>query len=325
LPSLGLGREGDGRLGSSFKVPGVPIFVSDCTSIICKDVDEDGLLDLWEDLALRQLNPVLEHDEGETLFKVEEHIVRLFTRIVPVVENDEYYIVFLNSVTYTKDYGAQDENGNIYDAHNGDTERFRTAWRVSSNEITLEQLETGGHICRSHVGGFFLDLLSGGHDFGIFNCPFSKIPGRGGGKFQLDEIELTPEGFVKVYVERDKHGIWNSRSTCADEPYKCGWDMSGTEGVFRPIAYNVGEPPGKLPGGRGRALIDSLTDLDEFTNFPGEAVWSDPDEKFCGGLKCTGNSAKPLSRKLGNDAIPMGEVRPSSNSQVIFNPSVVQD
>ncbi len=309
----GIGREGDGRFGSSFSIPNIPIYASDCRFAICTDLDQDGLLDLWEEMALQQLSPIAELDENEEMIErwryrklIQEsggldpfvepiNKLNLFTRITPVSskETGEEYILFLNSVTFTRDYGSP-----IFDLdpHTGDTERLKIAWKVDEDrdEIFLDRLWTRGH---------------------KKNRPKKFTPIES----ELEDIELE-RGLVRFYIEEDKHGTWPSKNSCESKsrrPYDCGWDAendlsldpNGTDGIFRPDSYNVGEPYGGLPGKYGWALIDDLTAY----GFPGEAIWSEKrsypyssspyDGVFCGGLKCEGSSP-PVYERVGNSDIP---------------------
>lgn len=67
-PSFGIGKANEGGpdeepLGTSFSLRGmnIPIFQDECPFIFCKDTDQDGLLDLWENIAVEVLRPLLFH------------------------------------------------------------------------------------------------------------------------------------------------------------------------------------------------------------------------------------------------------------------------
>ncbi|MBE9039709.1 hypothetical protein IQ235_02725 [Oscillatoriales cyanobacterium LEGE 11467] len=247
----------DGRLGTAFRLDGIPIFTSDPD----RDRDKDGLNDIWENIAVRSLRPTLVFDEDESLFDNPQDKVALFTRVTPVEveENGERstYITFLNVAAFTKDYGAPDYLLNLVGGHNGDISQFASAWEIAEDDldltnqdvtITLDRVWTRGHIGVKREHDTF--------------------------EVTTERVETTEEGALKIYIEEDKHSSWSSTQLHSQQDGIYDLD-SGPE--IRPINYNVGEPIFH-PSRYFKNDLDSL--------FPGERVWADPDGLFCGGLKC---------------------------------------
>jgi hypothetical protein len=270
LPVGNLGIEDGGTLFELQNIsgfPNIPIWASKCPFAFCKDADQDGLLDLWENIAIEVLRPVLQFDEDEEFFENKQHELAIFSRVFPA-SADQDYILFHHFALYSEDYGNDPLAG-----HNGDNEDFQVAWRIQSDyAITLEHLWTEVHW--EHC------LL----------C----LPERQDKDYGLDHMRFTPEGFLRLAIEEDKHGTWPNPKKCNDDSaYDC--DVRSDK-ELRPRAVNIGEPP----GGSGRAFLDYWLAIEAFdpsskvlgifaescnpTDPWQEAVWNDPgDGKFCGG------------------------------------------
>jgi hypothetical protein len=110
-----------------FQLPGIPMWATGCPFAFCKDADQDGLLDLWENVAVESLRPSLYYRQDEDLLRHPEHHVQVFTRVAPFTLREwtcltsercerpaatwcrrpshATHIVFLNAIAFAKDYG----------------------------------------------------------------------------------------------------------------------------------------------------------------------------------------------------------------------------
>ena len=106
--------------GARFEVPGVPPFARDCPLAVCKDADRDGLVDLWESVAVDRLRPSLVLDEREEMLRRDGHTIRTVVRVTPVSADGEEAILFRYAIAHTRDYGAPgpawgDHDGDVFD------------------------------------------------------------------------------------------------------------------------------------------------------------------------------------------------------------------
>jgi hypothetical protein len=241
------------RPDGSFLLPKAqfPMRSADCRGAACKDRDGDGLNDLWENTALHQLRPQLRMDSGDKLFQSRDDVVRVLTQVTPLAHGDGPYVLFSHVITFTRDYGF------VLD-HPGDTEAFGVLYRVSSSG-TLHWVASvaKGHQC----------LLCGP-------------------EFAFHAQDFDENGVPLLFVEKDKHGLWQALAPCRDKAlYRCRGDRT-----LRPDALNIGEP--SKDGG----LVDTLDGLSPDGPyaqlaglFPGEAIWSGERARvrgrFCGGRR----------------------------------------
>lgn len=272
----GIGSEGDGRLGTSFELPGIPMWSDACPFVFCKDADQDRLLDLWENVAVESTRPLLRlHEDEDYLEHEDEHTIRTLTRVTPICRDllpdgscPHPELVFRNVVAFSMDYG---EPNTGFDAHHGDPQPAQSLWGIDGDRAVL--LSVGG---KAHVLNPFPHLI----DWWVPSFL----------------VSLSRDGAVTFSVEEDKHGLWFSPLACLLSPYGCGAAV-----VLRPAAVNVGEPEREGDEPRtlqpvGRHLID-VFDLvlerwphpDFVGVFPGEAVWrvmywGPSGARFCGGL-----------------------------------------
>lgn len=269
----------------------IPRYRTDAFNIFAEnneeDVDGDGLNDKWEKLATEVLRPVIEHDQGEELLRRPEDKIALFTRTTPLVIDNQDYIIFLNAITYSNDYGHPLTG---IDSHSGDVQVFHSVWRVlDNNTIELDRIYTEGHRDSSApIPG--IQIPSGG---------FVRIATL------AKDVERTEDGILRIQSEEDKHGTWPSvEASNIYGPYDTGWDAPGNEGFIRPDAYNVGEPDSPF-------FISNKTDpnkVDETIEFPGEYVWSDSlerggDGRFMAILPPLINGVEYIGSKLENEKI----------------------
>jgi hypothetical protein len=282
--------------GTTFAPEGIPIRATNCPFVFCKDEDLDGLLDLWESIAVEVLRPTLVFDEGERAVAAgprrhPSHKVRNFVRVMPVRTSVAGgHILFRFATTYTRDYG--DPAFHI-DPHNGDTQTMQSLWNIDGDALRLVYVWANRHV-RGHVGVFPRTLS------------WQRSP---------EDLKFDDNWFLKLWVEEDKHGMWWENCQGFDAPYDCN---GGPE--LRPPAVNAGEQPPyeivdvdgveiRMPG---RAFIDDLNTgavsrLGPWADFegiyPNEFVWtrshidSGGTPHFCGGLGESGCGGDHIGQK----------------------------
>jgi hypothetical protein len=239
----------------SFELPAehFPRRMSACRGPFCKDADRDGLNDLWENMAVQQLRPRLLLDKSDSLFASRTDIVRVLTSVTPMMRGGDEYVLFASVVAFSRDYGHL----GLFD-HPGDAEAFGMLYRI----------EAGG-------GLRWVASAAKGHPCLTCRSRYAFFP-----------QDFAEDGTPLVYVERQKHGLWQNGQQCrARAAFSCKGDRS-----MRPPAFNVGDPS---PDG-SRSLIDEFDAVaaggafGELAGvFPGDAVWSTQlarvPGKFCGG------------------------------------------
>lgn len=236
-----------------------PRLFRDCRGPTCKDADGDGLNDLWENVAVQQLRPRLMLDELDGLFSSgKADSVRVLASVLPIERGAENYVLFAHVLAYSRDYGHLG-----IARHPGDTEGFGMLFRVEDDgAIRWVSSVAKGHPC--------------------LTC---------GARYSFRDQEFAPDGIPTLYVERDKHGVWQSGKSCREHAaFYCGGQR-----MLRPLAINVGDPSAD----GSRALVDALDGLSPngpFAQlagvFPGEAVWTRLRARvpghFCGGhVRCS--------------------------------------
>jgi hypothetical protein len=246
----------------TFRLPLIhfPRSVTGCRGELCKDRDGDGLNDLWENVAATQLRPRLMMDSADELFERPADAVRVLTSVVPLHRHGETYVVFANVIAFSRDYGYLGTFG-----HAGDTEAAGMLFRVDANETLHWVASTSkGHAC-------------------LLCKP----------QYRFNQQEFASDGAPLLFVERNKHGLWQDGKSCRQEAgFSCRGDRK-----LRPDAVNVGDSG----PGRSHALVDSLDGLASSGPFgalaglfPGEAVWT-PEKarvrgRFCGGQRTCSQS-----------------------------------
>ncbi len=227
--------------------------MTECQGPACKDRDGDGLNDLWENMIMRQLRPRLMFDGGDDLWKHKADVVRVLTSVTPIVRNGQSYVLLASVITFSRDYGYL-----IGWDHPGDTEAFGMVFRVEG-----------------HGALRWVSSVAKGHP-----CVTCRP------KFHVDTQEFGDDGTPILYVEQDKHGLWQNGRSCREKAaFSCRGDRS-----LRPDSVNVGD---YSPEGT-RALVDALDGIaaggtfGELAGlFPGDAVWTPARARipgrFCGG------------------------------------------
>lgn len=236
-----------------------PRLFRDCRGPSCKDADGDGLNDLWENVAVQQLRPRLMMDEADGLFSSgRADAVRVLASVLPIERGADSYVLFAHVLAYSRDYGHL---GIL--KHPGDTEGFGLLFRAEEDgALSWVSSVAKGHPC--------------------LTCK---------ARYSFRDQEFAPDGVPTMYVERDKHGVWQSGKSCREH---AAFDCGGQR-MLRPIALNVGDPSAD----GSRALVDALDGLSPngpFAQlagvFPGEAIWTRLRARvpghFCGGhVRCS--------------------------------------
>jgi hypothetical protein len=274
-PTPELGHLGQGR----FLLPPrhFPMTMRECRGLGCKDADGDGLNDLWENVALHQLRPKLMMDQGDSLFGTKD-VVRVISSVVPLRRGQQDYVLFAHVVTFSRDYGPPVLHSFLGFDHAGDTEATGMAFAaLPSGELRWAATVAKGHTC--------------------LTCKPS---------WHWYPQEWDSDGAPRIYVEEDKHGLWQNGSECrAHAAFSCG-----AERALRPEIVNAGD----FSADGAAALVDAL---DRVTIdgphsalaqvFPGEVVWSASRApvtgRFCGGHSrgCTrGRSASMPGDVIGS-------------------------
>ena len=268
MADLGIITGSDGRLGTAFNL-GIPIYGG-------IDKDNDGLNDDWENSAISSLRPNLVFDENED--NLQNNRIAIFTRVTPLSQYGQDYIVFLNTIAFDQDNGTAIAG---LAPHKGDTEQFQTIWKVvDNNTIQLAGLRTSGHK-RTVIKERIKEPFKRFKDIFKTREVFSKGESWFG---NLQEIEISNDGQINIYIEEDKHGTWPTKSIC-EKKSRRALDCGGGE-IRRPPAYNVGEP---------HSYSSFTNQLKEW--WPGELVWDDPDGYFLS------KGADFIGSKLGQEKL----------------------
>jgi hypothetical protein len=254
--------------------------------------DGDGLWDAWEHTAEQLLNPKIEIDEDEPWSDRQEsdHVVN-FTRITLMGDKQSFeplWVIIFNAITWTWDYGRDETNN-----HNGDVELIVTAWQVvQPDTLSLEWVYTSAH------GGATL------HD-GVWSAMGTScntgVVAAGKDQELCADLQFV-DNRLKLWVSQGKHAIYPTVEVCeavrlvGSIGEDCGWDNDEGNGVYLFEAVDVGEPDhlrindvsNWFPLNEDELLINI------YGANPGEYIWVDPDDKFCGGLPCDmGDAASP--------------------------------
>jgi len=297
-PELELSLSDEGRA----LISNLPIFVSESEKGSGIDLDDDGILQEWEDKVMEYINPKFELDEGEEWFNHPEHHVVNFVRVFPYTKAGTRYILFTYCVTWSKDYGR----ASFYE-HNGDVERVIMAWEVVDFDLVGKNLQLKYVFTSAHGGE---NDHSAAWDAWNRDC-FT----RGIVAWPFDEEmcgQLTfEENILKLQVSEDKHAIYPTVSCCEDVTlvYLGGgfvMEDCGGGNIWRFDCYNAGEPDYHLiddldnPSsweGLSENKRSALTNL-----FPQEQVWSGRKghtNSFSGGLAYDEDCPGPIGNKLG--------------------------
>ena len=185
--------------------------IEDCPS--CEDLDADGLVDAWEDLALELLRPTLRFDEAEPYVLDEEAALFAVGRVTPLDDHVRVYLM----LGYSQDYGRCGLT-----AHAGDSERVALDLALEGDDARVVALYTAAH--EGTVS-----------DHGAVHLP--------------EEVELL-DGRWLVRASDGKHASYATAEACETAVLGvCIDEDCDPDGVSDPAAYdrlppvaNAGEP-----------------------------------------------------------------------------------
>lgn len=251
----------------------LPSRVRECTTLAvsdapCDDLDLDGLVDEWEDLALARLHPVRRLDEDESLVGDPTAVLGDVGRVAVVGERIRLFVM----LGYSLDYGSCGG----FTGHNGDSER------VALDLQPEPTLGPGGVVV---VGAYTAAHENTSNDHGrVFIGD------------ELTQLVYTPdletgEPRWVVFPSADKHATYATVPICEDiSLVPCIDEDCGPDGVDDASIFDR-LPPIVNAGEEAAPRSSDLTEL----GFPGDDAWAAQD--FCGGLGGTGCSA-PVRDKL---------------------------
>jgi hypothetical protein len=241
--------------------------VGDCAGAGCDDVDDDGLVDAWEDALLERLRPVLQLDEQESLVDDVDAVVGFLGRVAVVSTAPLDVRVFI-MLGYSRDYGSCGVT-----AHEGDSERV--AVRVEG--VDDDTVRVVAAYTAAHEG----EVTDAGRVF------------TGDALRDLSFI-VDGDGQPRwlVFSSQDKHATYGTLELCEGASIvpcieeDCGADDVDVAADFRVDAAiaNAGE--------EFAARVDDLAVI----GFPGERAFV--DQPFCGGGARDGGCASAVREKL---------------------------
>ncbi len=221
----------------------------------CEDVDADGLVDAWEDVALQLLHPLRRFDEDESAVGDATAVLADVGRVAPVGDGVHVYVM----LGYSRDYGSCGG----FTGHEGDSERVA---------LDLEDFAEGG------PGGMVMRAAYTAAHEGTVNDHGQVFAGG-----DLDQLVFGPdpesaEPRWVVFPSANKHATYATIDICENVSFipcvdeDCGPDGVGDRSPFDAL------PPIVNAGEEAAPRVDDLTDV----GFPGDFAWAQQD--FCGGL-----------------------------------------
>lgn len=216
----------------------LPAQVEDCLALAeapCADLDQDGLVDAWEDEVLRTYHPTRVLDEAEPAFNDDSTLVDV-GRVAPLADGVGVFIMLGWSV----DYGRCGVSG-----HNGDSERVALKLHVEGDRAVVDAVYTAAH------EGTALD--------------------HGRVVTDLSTLSVSAEPRWRVFVSEGKHATYSSVDICENVSFvPCVDEDCAPDGVNQALDYerlpevhNAGEEE-----------HPRLTALDG-VGFPGDDAWAD--------------------------------------------------
>ena len=249
----------DGRLAVHVTVP---MRVDACRpleplGIRCDDIDEDDLVDAWEDALLGRLTPVVRFADDEPAFTDPEARFAAVGRVAP---RHDGHILVVVTLLYTHDYGSCGVG-----AHPGDAERVA---------LLLEPYEDHDVV----VTAVFLAAHEGGARFGPGELHHMRYVDDGNPAYaSYDQRSCGAEPRWLVFSSKGKHATYVSAQVCEDArkficlEEDCGAPYETPQPFDRtPPVFNAGEPE-----------HPRLQELDPI-GFAGDHAWL--DQRFCGGV-----------------------------------------
>jgi hypothetical protein len=245
-----------------------PALVVDCVADAggCEDVDDDGLVDAWEDLLLDALRPIVRLAPEEPLLDDSAFVLALVGRVFPVSTAPLVVRAFV-MIGYSEDYGSCGLT-----AHPGDSERIAVELAALDDDtIAITRYYTAAHegTVTDHGRVYEGAALAGE---------------------LVHEPDANGQLRVVLWPSERKHATYGNPTLCEEAfllPCLAETCASLVDGADRvPSVVNAGEDDARR--------TDALDDL----GFVGDSAWGEQD--FCGGLGGVGCSA-PVRDKLVND------------------------
>ena len=237
----------------------LPFDVAACLSapgdLPCADLDEDEIVDLWEDVALSRLRPILRLDEDEALVDDAAAVVADVGRVTLTGDLIQVHLM----LGYSKDYGSCGG----FTSHNGDSERVALQLvplsGMGPGDVRVSKAYTAAHEGTANDHG---RVFSGPE---LAELVHASDPGTG-------------EPRWVVFPSANKHATYATIEICEGiSVIPCFDEDCGPDGVSDPGAYDL-LPPFVNAGEEAAPLVTDLTAV----GFPGDDAWADQD--FCGGL-----------------------------------------
>ena len=233
----------------------------------CTDLDQDGLLDQWEELALEYFRPFLLLDEAEPFLDDTTAVFAQIARVAPTAEWIDLYIV----LAWSKDYGRCGLS-----AHNGDSERV---------VIRLEKHEDNS--------ASFFAVYTAAHEGEITDA--GKV--WQDAELGLLDFEMDPNTeFLRwvVYPSEAKHATFATIEHCENVSFiPCLDEDCAPDNVSDPNNWRILGSALRV-GEEENPLADELSSI----GFPNEFAWQ--DQLFCGGLGGD-HCSSPVREKLLNN------------------------
>jgi len=169
------------------------------------DTDGDGISDVWENAATRELNPYIELDEEEELLTHPEDHVAGFTRLTTYPgPEDPRFILFYYVLAWTRDYGRFGFN-----AHPGDTEPVLMAWRVvDDHTLHLERVYNQAHGMQTNIWDPLYSLCN--------TAPYVNLLGDTTGHCTYCSFLEFTNNRLFLRASEDKHALYPSCGVCED-------------------------------------------------------------------------------------------------------------
>lgn len=246
-----------------------PRTIDDCPAVPaapCDDLDQDGLTDAWEEIALERLRPIVRLDEEEKLVDEPGFVTANVGRVTPA---DPHLLVFI-MLGYERDFGSCGG----FTAHNGDSERVVLELEPDGSDaerVRVRRAYTAAHEGTINDQGRIFEGAT------LQDLVHEADPAHGDPRWV-------------VFSSADKHATYGTVDICEGvSPVPCIDEDCAPDGVGNPADYdlsmpfvNAGEPDAPL-----------VSDL-AAVGFPGDDAWADQD--FCGGLGGSGCSSSVRSK-----------------------------
>ncbi len=254
----------DGSPGLILRV-NLPLETADCVALPsdppCADLDDDGLVDAWEDAALSRLRPIQRFDEDEALITDAAAVLGDVGRVALAGELVHVFIM----LGYSRDYGSCGG----FTSHNGDSERVALELEriagAGPGDVRVKQAYTAAHEGTANDHG---QIFAGAELDTLVH----------------DADPATGEPRWVVFPSSNKHATYATIAICEGiSVIPCFDEDCGPDGVADPALYD------RLPDyvNAGEEAMPLVTDL-AVVGFPGDDAWAMQD--FCGGLGGTGCS-----------------------------------